>query len=177
MGGQMLGLVIPMQSQDIFPDSKSELSLRQVAVDHFCIPCSGFPVSIALCLPYPLMPVADAVSMVFSDSGVLEDLTGELSGDLGVTTRGQSEMKPPLVRAHLIRPGRSPFLAFSQGFLQTTVLRTLNSRTSLSSLDQSFIVSSNQTGEEMGDCSAAKALALRGQHPPPTTDCFITRGS
>lgn len=109
--------------------------------------------------------------------GVLEDLTGELSGDLGVTTRGQSEMKPPLVRAHLIRPGRSPFLAFSQGFLQTTVLRTLNSRTSLSSLDQSFIVSSNQTGEEMGDCSAAKALALRGQHPPPTTDCFITRGS
>lgn len=26
--------------------------------------------------------------------------------------RGQSELKPPLVRAHLLRPGRSPFLHF-----------------------------------------------------------------
>ena len=33
--------------------------------------------------------------------GVLEDLTDELSGGLQVTTRGQSELKPPLVRARL----------------------------------------------------------------------------
>ena len=72
MGSRMLGLFIPFQSQDIFPDSKSELSSRQIAVDHFCVPCSVFPVSSALCLLCPLMPAADAASVAFSYLGSLK---------------------------------------------------------------------------------------------------------
>ena len=66
MGNRTLGVFIPIQSQDIFPDSKSELSLQQIAVHHFCVPCNVFPVSPALWLLCPLMPAADAVSMAFS---------------------------------------------------------------------------------------------------------------
>ena len=72
MGNRTLGVFIPIQSQDIFPDSKSELSLQQIAVHHFCVPCNVFPVSPALWLLGPLMPAADAVSMAFSYMGSLK---------------------------------------------------------------------------------------------------------
>ncbi|OWK02460.1 KLHL18 [Cervus elaphus hippelaphus] len=48
MGSQTLGLVIPMQSQDIFPDSKSELSWRQIGDHKF----SAHRIVLAASIPY-----------------------------------------------------------------------------------------------------------------------------
>lgn len=106
MGSRTLGVFIPIQSQDIFPDSKSELSLRQIAVHHFCVPLQCVPSQSSTVVALSFDACSRCRLHGVFIHGVLEDLTGELSRGLQVTTRGQSELKPPLVRAHLLRPGR-----------------------------------------------------------------------